>query len=250
MSTPECPPAPAARPAYLLADSRLLFGGVLPARLRSELEARGSEPFAAAYLGASNGDEPAFYEIFEGAMELLGVARRRFVRSRPDSDDLDFLSRADLVLLAGGEVLRGWRALEASGAAELVAARYHEGAILVGVSAGAVQLGSGWLAAGDGEERILPTAGLLPFMIDAHDEPGWAHLRRTMQHAPKHLAGLGIPFGGAAVVAPDMTVEPLEKGLLELFRQGDLVREALLVPGAPQPAAMPAPLVPAAAGGS
>lgn len=247
--------AASARPVYLLADSRLLFrpgndaSGSLPSRLRAELEARGSGPWSAAYLGASNGDEPAFYEIFEAAMEQLGVARRRFVRSLPAPGDLDFLGGADLILLAGGEVDRGWHSFAAAGIAELIAARYREGAILVGVSAGAVQLGGGWLTVGDdGEERILPTAGLLPFMIDAHDEPGWAHLRRTMSIAPEHLGGLGIPLGGAAVVAPDMTVEPLEKSLVELFRRDGLLREALLVPQRPQPAENPGPSVTAAAG--
>lgn len=261
MSTPERLPAASARPVYLLADSRLLFGlgenapGGLPARLRAELAARGGPgPFSAAYLGASNGDEPAFYEIFDGAMEQLGVARRRFVRSRPGPGDLAFLMSADLILLAGGDVLRGWRAFEAAGIAELIGRRHREGAILVGVSAGAVQLGAGWLTAGDGngdggKERIVPTTGLLPFMIDAHDEPGWARLRRTMLQAPGHLAGIGIPLGGAASVAPDMTVEPLEKAVIELFHQDGKLREALLVPGAPRSAAFPPPPFPAAAAG-
>ncbi len=232
----------AARPVFLLADSRLLFAAPaasgapsLPERLRAELPARSP---AAAYLGASNGDEPAFYEIFEAAMERIGVNERRFVRASPSPADLDFLRRADLLLLAGGEVERGWRAFAAAGIDAIVAERYRAGAVLVGVSAGAVQLGHGWLP--PESEEMVATAGLLPFLIDAHDEPEWAHLRRTLRYAPDFLAGLGIPFGAAAVVAPDMTVEPLEKPLLELFRREQGLQEALLLPESPAgPAAAP-----------
>lgn len=225
------------RPAYLLADSRLLFARPeagapashsLVERLRADLPPGACR---AAYLGASNGDEPAFYEIFTGAMELLGLAERRFVRTAPAAADLDFLRRADLVLLAGGDVLRGWTALAASGAAALVAERYRAGALLVGVSAGAVQLGHGWLPPEASE--LFPTAGLLPFLVDAHDEPEWVRLRSAVRRAPGYLPGLGIPFGGAAIVAPDMTVEPIGKPLLELFRREEGLQEALLLPAGP-----------------
>lgn len=256
MPMPEIPSssaeAPAGEPAgqpgavYLLADSRPLFGKArLAERLRGELEDRAAAQggaLAAAYLGASNGDQPAFYEIFEAAMDQLGVARRRFVRAAASAEDLAFLRRADLVLLAGGEVEAGWEALERSGAAEIALAAHRRGALLVGVSAGAVQLGQGWLPP-DGEE-LFPTARLLPFLIDAHDEPHWHHLRRTVSGSPGYLAGLGIPFGGAARVAPDMTVEPLEKPLLELFRRPDgnpELQEALLAPAAEPDAGGPSP---------
>lgn len=266
-AAPSGEPAGVPGPVYLLADSRPLFGSQRPGgpvgapasgrslaeRLRADLEDRaaaGGEALAAAYLGASNGDEPAFYEIFEAAMDQLGVERRRFVRASPAAEDLDFLRRADLVLLAGGEVQAGWEALERSGAAEIVLAAYRRGAVLVGVSAGAVQLGQGWLP--PDREQLFPTARLLPFLIDAHDEPEWRHLRRTVSGSPGYLAGLGIPFGGAARVAPDMTVEPLEKPLLELFRRPDSgaeLQEALLAPAAePDAGGAPPPSRPSAAG--
>lgn len=221
------------RPVYLLADSRLLFkvGGERPSlldRMRKDLPATATEPLRAAYLGAANGDEPAFYEIFAAAMDLLGIAERRFLRTRPAPGDLDFLAAADLILLAGGEVGRGWRAFEASGTSPLIAERYHQGALLVGVSAGAVQLGRGLLE--QGADRLFETAGLLPFLVDAHAEPDWQALKKALHLVPDYLGGLGIPFGGAAIVHPDMTVEPVEKPVIELFRRGDLVQEALLMP--------------------
>lgn len=233
------PPSPLAgtgehRPIYLLADSRLLFRSAdgqqgLAERLLADLP---PGPHSAAYLGASNGDEPAFYEIFEAAMDQLGIHRRRHIKAAATEEDLAFLAGCHLILLAGGDVGTGWRALESNGSARLVAERYRQGAVLVGVSAGAVQLGQGWLEPEN--DAFLRTLGLLPFLIDAHDEPDWRHLRQSLAHAPDYVGGLGIPLGGGAVVAPDMTVEPLEKPVLELFRREDFIQEALLLPPTPE----------------
>ncbi len=238
----------ARRPIYLLADSRLLFaqralaesksagssdGPSLLDRLRSDLPSPSQvSPLKAAYLGASNGDEPAFYDIFEAAMDLLEISVRRHIPAQPTQEDLDFLDQAHLVLLAGGDVGRGWRAFKSSGTKDRIERRYREGALLVGISAGAVQLGQGCVEEGD--DALLETFGLLPFLIDAHAEPEWNALRRALALVPPTLGGLGIPFGGGAIIAPDMTVEPIAKSVFELFRHGDLenesVREAILLP--------------------
>ena len=65
------------RPIYLLADSQLLFwrdrdGALLLDSSKTGVEA---ESASASYLGASNGDDPAYYTIFEAAMEIVGVTR-------------------------------------------------------------------------------------------------------------------------------------------------------------------------------
>lgn len=233
------PPPPLAsngepRPIYLLADSRLLFRSADGRQSLAErlLEDMPPGPHCAAYLGASNGDEPAFYEIFEAAMDQFGIHQRRHIKAAASEEALAFLASCHLILLAGGDVGAGWQALESSGSARLVVERYRRGAVLIGVSAGAVQLGQGWL---DPEkDTFLRTLGLLPFLIDAHDEPEWRHLRRSLLHAPDYVGGLGIPLGGGAVVAPDMTVEPLIQPVLELFRREDFVQEALLLPPTPE----------------
>ncbi len=129
----------------------------------------------------------------------------RFVHTPAADGELEFLERADLILLAGGDPAAGWRALEASGAAAVIAERYRAGAILVGISAGAVQLGQAWL--GEGGE-LLPTVRP-PALPDRR--PRRARLEPPAQHpapraggsSPAGLGGLGVPFGGAAVVAPD-----------------------------------------------
>ena len=107
-------------------------------------------------------------------MAEIGIRDCRHVPARPSNEDLAFLNEADLILLAGGDVERGWQAFEATGLKEKIVERYYAGAILMGVSAGAVQLGlKGW-----DEGEVFDTFRLVPFVVDVHDEPNWTRLQR------------------------------------------------------------------------
>src|SRR5215467_6241351 len=93
------------KPLYLLADSQLLFakrnGTSLPARIRGDLQ---TDTPKAAYLGASNGDEPEFYSLFAHAMELMEIRNCRKIPAHLSREDTLFVEDADLILLAGGDV--------------------------------------------------------------------------------------------------------------------------------------------------
>lgn len=199
----------------LAADSQLLFGA--PAlTLAGLLGARGPLPtLAAAYLGASNGDAPAFFELFEGAMAGLGVTDVRHVRTPPGDEGRAFLARADLVLLAGGDAQVGWERLGATGLLELVRARQAAGAVLVGISAGALQLGAGYLA-------------LVPALIDVHAGPAWAALEARVRGGGEGALGYGIPHGGGLIVGPDGAPIAIRRPVVEVTcRDGALVRREL-----------------------
>jgi hypothetical protein len=228
------------KPIFLLADSQLLFwrdeeGKRFLDRARAliDAEAAGHAP-KAAYLGASNGDLPEFYELFLGAMAEIGIRDRdcRQIPSRPASEDLAFLAEADLILLAGGDVRQGWRAFEEMGLRDKLVERYYAGAILIGVSAGAVQLGlKGW--SDDGAE-VFDTFRLVPFVVDVHDEPSWTGLLRAIPRAGEHARGFGIPTGGGALYHPDYSVEPIRHPLTEVEGTESGLRQALLLPGETQ----------------
>src|SRR5215216_5602766 len=156
------------KPIFLLADSQLLFWrengqllieGLVKERTRDQLKA--------AYVGASNGDQPDFYSIFVSAMEGMGVFDCRMIPSALSDADMAFLNDADIVLLAGGDVELGWRVFLNNGLSEHIVRKYFEGASLIGISAGAVQLGLCGLAA-DGS--LIDTFKLVPFIIGAHEE--------------------------------------------------------------------------------
>lgn len=228
------------RPLYLFADSQLLFwrsGGKLLleglATGAGDLGAAGTIP--AAYIGASNGDTPQFYSIFEGAMDAVGITERRMIRSAYDPDDREFLERAQLIVLAGGDVQRGWSTFETTGMKQDILARYAQGAVLVGVSAGAVQLGRRAVAASDDSSalKLLDVFNLVPAIIDVHDEHReWARLSRTVHMLEGEITGLGIPTGGGLMVHPDGTFEALRRPVDEFSWDGSQIKHSILLPEA------------------
>jgi hypothetical protein len=224
---------PDLQPIYLFADSRLLFrdeAGELSLDSVRRRAARTSPK--AAYVGASNGDAPEFYSIFEAAMGAAGVHDRRMILRSFPAGDRSFLGEADIILLAGGDVERGWEAFVETGMREVVVRRYSEGAVLMGISAGAAQLGLCWpTGGGENGGGLLETFRLVPFVIDAHDEGRqWGRLRGALRLSGGAAGGIGIPAGGGMVYHPGGRVEALRRPLHELSLVGGTIKEVLLPP--------------------
>jgi cyanophycinase len=193
------------RSIFLLADSQLLFwrenGQLL---LEGVVKARTRDRLKAGYVGASNGDDPDFYAIFVAAMEGVGVFDCRMIPSAVSEADLAFLNDADIILLAGGDVEIGWQTFLTNGLDKHIVRRYFEGATLIGISAGAVQLGLGYLK-------------LVPFIIGAHEEStNWKTTRELLRLSGSNTRAIGLPTGGGAIYHPDHTVEPLRHPLKEI----------------------------------
>lgn len=207
------------QPIYLFADSQLLFwheGGELFLNSIRRRAARDSPK--AAYVGASNGDAPEYYSIFEAAMEGVGVHDLRMIPRAFRAEDRSFMGEADIILLAGGDVERGWDAFVETGMREVVVRRYIEGAVLMGISAGAAQLGLCWpTGKADSSEGLLDTFKLVPFVVDAHDEERqWGRLRGALQLLGGNAKGIGIPTGGGMIYYPEGRVEAVRRPLHEL----------------------------------
>ena len=225
--------APQFQPLYLLADSQLLFW---KRQDRPLLEAAldglpRDTRHSAAYIGASNGDRPEQYEIFEAATDGIGITHRRMIDSSFGPDDRDFLERAQLIVLAGGDVRLGWNTFEQTGMKDVILGRYAHGAVLVGISAGAIQLGRYGIV----ETPESPTTELLDVfklvtvVIDTHDERAdWARLSRTIHLLEGAATGLGIPSGGGVIVHADTTIEPLRRPAHEFRFEGTRVTHSLL----------------------
>ena len=216
---------------YLLADSQLFFGksgGVsLPERLRADMDSVNPK---AAYIGASNGDQPEFYDLFAAAMESMAISDCRFVRSQPSPEDTAFLGGADLIVLAGGDVERGWHVFEQNGFKELLPQLRYNGAALIGVSAGAVQLGLGHLS-NAAQPKQIGMFRFAPFYVGAHDERNdWFDLRALVNLAHSDARAIGLPAGGGAVYYPDGTLEPLRKPLIEIVKEDSKITENLMGP--------------------
>ncbi len=251
------------QPILLLADSQLLFwrddNGLFFDRVKALLD--GASPEAtvsnavsdstgsnqaapkAAYVGASNGDKPEFYELFLAAMQGIAIDDCRMIPSEPSADDLEFFDQADLILLAGGDTELGWQTFEKNGLKQKIAERYYTGALLIGISAGAVQIGlsgiretpartNGSEEGSESSSTLFDTFKLVPLLIDVHQEPDWERLSHALPELGELVQGLGIPSGGGAFVYPDMTVEPIRRPITEFSLKNDEVRQSLIFPPA------------------
>jgi len=219
------------KPLYLLADSQLLFvkSGVdsLAGRIRADLDS--AKP-SAAYIGASNGDQPEFYNLFVAAMESMGISDCRQVPSQPSREDILFLENANLIVLSGGDTERGWQVFEQNGLKELLPRKRFDGAVLMGVSAGAVQLGLGCLS-NAAQPKQVDMFRFAPFYVGAHDEGNdWFDLRALVNLAQSDARAIGLPAGGGAVFYSDGTLEPLRKPLIEIVKENARITENLMAP--------------------
>jgi peptidase E len=224
---------PNLQPIYLFADSQLLFwseGGDLFLNSIRRLVRHDSPK--AAYVGASNGDAPEYYSIFEAAMGGVGVHNHRMILRSFSAEDQSFLNEADIILLAGGDVERGWHVFVETGIREFIIRRYDEGAVLMGISAGAAQLGlSGFIERGSSPAELVDMFKLVPFVIDAHDEGRkWNRLRSAVRLLDGAAQGIGIPAGGGLIYYPDRRVAALRRPLYQLSVEGGGIRDILLIP--------------------
>lgn len=202
------------KPIYLLADSQLLFWKKNDApfleAVRAETE--GSSP-SAAYIGASNGDDPVFYSIFEAAMDGIGLHRRRMIPFTLSADDYSFMNDAQIVLLAGGDPEAGLCTLKDNGVGETIVRKYLEGAVLIGVSAGAVQLGLFARANDDSAARgPVDALRLVKYIIAAGEESDeWKSLQRSVYATEGSARGSAFPGAAAQFVTATIPLNRCER---------------------------------------
>jgi cyanophycinase len=220
-------------PIYLLADSQLLFwaNGDRPflSKVRDALQ---TEEPSAAYIGASNGDRREFFSIFASAIALAGIREVHMISSRYGPTDRARLREADILLLAGGDVHLGWQIMHQTGLGDDIVDTHRQGAVLIGVSAGAVQLGlRGWLNDWPiSTDDLFDAFGLVPFVVDAHDEANhWARLKAAVELTGPPTQGLGLPAGAGTIYHADSSLEPARKPVVEFRYKGlELVQTVLL----------------------
>ncbi len=217
------------KPLFLLADSSLLFWRSGDTLFLDRLHVlTGAGPVQAAYLGASNGDEPAFFDIFTAAMEGAGIKACRMIPSRPTAEDRAWLAQAHVILLAGGDPLLGWLTFQENGLEHVLRERYLGGAVLMGISAGAMQLAAqAWSESGP---ELFPTLGLAPFLVGVHEPADWPALRTAVSAAGPGTRGIGIPWGGGALLHPDGALEAVRHPLIDLRNEEGTLRERRIPP--------------------
>ena len=182
------------------------------------------------YLGASNNDLPEFFQIFVAAAKKIGIYDCRHVKANPTSEDVRCVAEdASLILLSGGNPPLGWRCIHSSGLDVALRAAHARGAVLVGISAGAMHIGTHvyssreWDAeAPPGGVLATPTLGLLPFFFGAHEEENaWRASRAAIASIANEcdaadndtaftpFIALGLPFDSGVTVHEDGSVSPI-----------------------------------------
>jgi cyanophycinase-like exopeptidase len=148
-------------------------------------------------------------------MDQINLHESRLIGSGFSSEDRAFLENADLVLLAGGDAVAGWKIITSTGMDAVVRDRYYAGAVVMGVSAGAMQLGLGWHDGGTG--GMPDGLKLIPYYVDVHDErEDWSRLRRLVESREEYAKGFGIPSGGAMIYHADLSIEAVRFAVVEI----------------------------------
>lgn len=178
----------------LLADSRPLFEARLQALIQQWLTSCRHLALPDAegvYVGASNGDEPVYFEIAESFFAALGI-RHAWHWLADSGRALPPPSQPCLIVLAGGSVLQGWQVLNAEPWRSWLRRDPPGARVVLGISAGAIQLTGGL----DEQGRLWRGLGMQDVMLSVHDElTDWASC--SALHAAGVERALCLPLGSA-----------------------------------------------------
>jgi len=221
------------KPIYLFSDSQLLFwkqnGRLFLETIKQHVE---PEHPKAAYIGASNDDNPEYYSIFESAMNGIGITDCRMIMSKFSTVDELFLKAANIVLLAGGDVKKGWQTFVRTGIKDAIIKKYYGGDVLMGVSAGAIQLClGGWSEGEIYVNNIIYTFKVIPFLLSVHEEKeDWSRLKRSVRVMGNQIKGIGIPAGGGVIYHPDQSIEAIRYPVHEFSIKQNKFMHCLVYP--------------------
>ncbi|NVO09186.1 MAG: Type 1 glutamine amidotransferase-like domain-containing protein [Bacteroidales bacterium] len=223
------------KPIFLLADSQLLFysnhDGLFLDRIKKLLN-RDIRDFGvkAAYIGASNNDNPHFFEVFRTAFQQIDIHNCRMIKSAPDADDTIFLKNSDIILLSGGDTEKGWNTIRQNGWDSIIVERYSNGAILIGISAGAIQLGIREFNEYPDEKKNMcfDSLRLVPFIIDVHADDLWQRLVEYLISEGNGAKGMGIPKGAGLVYYPDESIEAVRFECIEFHNINSRIKRSAI----------------------
>jgi cyanophycinase len=127
--------------------------------------------------------------------------------SANDPANVRRLTQAGLIYFGGGDTQQLIDTLTGTPSLDAVTAAYAAGAVIVGVSAGAIAL-SAWGLSADEGVGVLQGWGWLPNVIVApHFTPGRAEELRAVLKARPRLLGIGLPDDAALALGPDGEVQ-------------------------------------------
>ena len=158
-----------------------------------------------AWIGAAHGDTPGGFTRTAAFLGKRYGAKVLHAHCDGADEARKIVAGADFVYLGGGDVRLLTDRLRAAGLDETIRRRHADGAVVLGVSAGAIALTPCWIDFPDeeGPPVRFTCLGVVNIAIDAHDEDSdWEELRALLavwgEEAPDAVVeAYGIPSGGA-----------------------------------------------------
>ena len=157
-----------------------------------------------AYIGAANGDRTAFFDSLSAFFTQSGAAGVDFVRLAREHIDSDAVKKtltgADLIFFSGGEVEDGINWIKKHGLFDLLRELYGKGVQFIGVSAGAIMMGSHWVRwdtpEDDDTAELFECLGFVPAIFDTHaEDEDWIEIKTALKLAGVGEQGYGLPRG-------------------------------------------------------
>ena len=219
-------------PLFLLADSQLLFWGDKGGRFVDRIAAyTGPGAPRAAYLGASNGDDPEFYSIFLAAIEAIGPAECRMIPATPSEEERAFVESGGRDPAGRGRRGRGLARVRGErGSAPSSSGATGTGAVLMGVSAGAVQLGTAGWPRGRSGHRVRHLGVRAVRGGGARRGRGMGQPAHRGPRPVRGGAGHGHSVRRRAAVPRDGTLEAVRHTLAEFTLHDGAVTSAVIFP--------------------
>lgn len=188
---------------FLLADSLPLFDNDFIARLGDCSGMQG------VYIGAANGDQADYFEIAEAFFMRLGASPRWHLQASTENRLADDY-RASVIILAGGDVDKGWGYLNKPVIRDWLEAKRESGSVFLGLSAGAIHIGNGLDSLG----ALRPYLNWLPEGVAVHEEAfDWPSREAMLKQQCRRIwciphgdavdvsQGFGESLKGAAVIS-------------------------------------------------
>ncbi|MGD9201387.1 MAG: Type 1 glutamine amidotransferase-like domain-containing protein [Chitinispirillia bacterium] len=224
------------KPIFLFADNQILFWKIsrelFLKRCIKCFNGEKQTDFRASYIGASNDNKTEFYEIFMSAMSQIGVFDYRMIPNEPDYSDLTFLQNSDIIFFPGGDITKGLKILRNNKVLTTAINSFYKGAVLIGISAGAIQLGlKGWNYSKDTAVHLSDMFRLVPLIIDFRNEHnGWDSLQKAVHLTGENNIGVGIPSGGGIIFKPDWTIEAVRYPVTKYVNSSKRIKKYIIEP--------------------
>jgi peptidase E len=174
--------------------------------LKEAIAASGIKKSLVAYVGAASNDNLGFQKMLSALFVGSGASVKGVKLARKTakvSTALQLLADCDLVFMSGGDVDHGMRILDDRGVSDPLRALAAGGKPFIGISAGAIMTGQGWVRFPDDDEskaEPFPCLGIAPLHMDAHsEEDDWSELKvlvRLLARREHDALGYGVPAKG------------------------------------------------------